>query len=194
MTSQLAVLMEKMRSVEAEIEAELAKRQEALRFRFESDRIVFEEEAQRIHRAIKTRISRYLLDANPLIVLTAPVIYSVLIPILLLDIFVIAYEAICFNRLMTGRRRAHLLQERFDLAQRRGFAVCFTQLAVPSPRSPPYWMLLTPQSGASFLDLLNASTVPCQVPRDRCTAARLSRQANSTRVQLRPITRSGVAA
>jgi hypothetical protein len=41
MISKLAVLMEKMRSVEAEIEVELTKRQEELRFRFEKRRIVF---------------------------------------------------------------------------------------------------------------------------------------------------------
>jgi hypothetical protein len=118
MTSQLAALMEKMRSVEAEIETELAKRQEELRFRFESDRIVFEEEAQRIHRAIKTRASRYLLQANSLIVLTAPVIYSVLIPIVLLDMFVITYEAICFPiyKIPRVHRRDYLIFDRHHLA------------------------------------------------------------------------------
>ena len=96
MTSQLAALMEKMRSVEAEIETELARRQEELRFRLENSRIVFEDEALRVHRAIKTRVSRYLSQANPLVMLTAPVIYSLLIPIALLDIFVIIYQATCF--------------------------------------------------------------------------------------------------
>lgn len=96
MTSQLAVLMKKMRSVETEIETELAKRQEELRFRFENSRIVFEDEALRVHRAIKIRVSRYLSQANPLVILTAPVIYSLLIPIALLDIFVIIYQATCF--------------------------------------------------------------------------------------------------
>ena len=38
---QLAELMEKMKAVEAEIEAELARRREELRFRFENRRIVF---------------------------------------------------------------------------------------------------------------------------------------------------------
>ena len=95
-SSQLTALMEKMRLVETEIETELAKRREELRFHLEGGRIVFEEEVERIHRAIKTRASRYLLQANPLVGLTAPVIYSMLIPILLLDISVISYQAICF--------------------------------------------------------------------------------------------------
>ena len=55
MTAQLDALMDKLRSVEAEIEAELAKRREELRFRIENRRIVFEEDVWRIHRAIKTR-------------------------------------------------------------------------------------------------------------------------------------------
>lgn len=118
MTSQLAVLMEKMRSVEAEIETELAKRQEELRFRFENSRIVFEDEALRVHRAIKTRVSRYLSQANPLVMLTAPVIYSLLIPIALLDIFVIIYQAICFPvyKIPQVRRRDYLIFDRHHLA------------------------------------------------------------------------------
>jgi hypothetical protein len=118
MASQLAVLMEKMRSVEAEIEAELAKRREEMRFRFEKRRIVFEQEAFRIHQAIKTRASRYLIDANPLIVLTAPVIYSLIVPIALVDIWVMAYQAICFPiyKIPKVRRRDYLVFDRNHLA------------------------------------------------------------------------------
>ncbi len=118
MTSQLAALMEKMRSLEGEIEAELAKQREELRFRLENSRIVFEEEALRIHRAIKTRASRYLWQANPLVILTAPVIYSLLIPVVLLDIFVIVYQLICFPiyKLPKVRRRDYLVFDRHHLA------------------------------------------------------------------------------
>jgi len=118
MASQLAALMEKMRSVEGEIEAELAKQREELRFRFENSRIVFEDEALRIHRAIKTRASRYLLQANPLVILVAPVIYTLLIPIALLDIFVIVYQLICFPvyKITKVRRRDYLVFDRHHLA------------------------------------------------------------------------------
>src|SRR5664279_411974 len=88
MTAQLDELMEKLRSVEAEIETELAKRREELRFRLDNRRIVFEQEVLRIHRAIKTRASRYFIDANPWIVLSAPVIYSLIVPFVLIDIWV----------------------------------------------------------------------------------------------------------
>ena len=120
MTSQLAVLMEKMRSVEAEIETELARRQEELRFRFENNRIVFEDEMLRVHRAIKTRVSRYLSQANPLIMLTAPAHDSLLIPIALLDIFVIIIRQPAFQYTKknptSSRRRDYLIFDRHHLA------------------------------------------------------------------------------
>jgi hypothetical protein len=118
MTAQLDVLMEKLRSVEAEIETELTKRREELRFRLENRRIVFEQEVRRIHRAIKTRASRYLIDANPLMILSAPVIYSLIVPIVLVDIWVMAYQAICFPiyKIPRVRRRDYLIFDRHHLA------------------------------------------------------------------------------
>lgn len=116
--SQMTVLMDKMRSVEAEIEAELARQQEALRFHFENRRVVFEKEVLEIHRAIKTRALRYLFHANPLMVLTAPIIYSLLIPVALLDVCVSVFQAICFTiyKIPKVRRRDYLVFDRHHLA------------------------------------------------------------------------------
>jgi hypothetical protein len=118
MATQLDELTAKLRSVEAEIEAELAKRREELRFRIENGRIVFEEEMLRVQRAIRIRASRYLLDANPLIILAAPVIYSLIIPIALVDLWVMAYQAICFPvyKIPKVRRRDYLVFDRHHLA------------------------------------------------------------------------------
>jgi len=118
MTAHLDLLTAKLRSVETEIETELAKRREQLRFRIENHKIVFEEKVLRLQRAIKTRSSRYFIDANPLIVLTAPVIYSLLIPVLLADLWVMAYQAICFPvyRIPKVRRRDYLVFDRHHLA------------------------------------------------------------------------------
>lgn len=118
MMSQMTVLMDKMRSVEAEIEAELARQQEALRFHFENRRVVFEKEVLEIHRAIKTRALRYLFHANPLMVLTAPIIYSLLIPVALLDVCVSVFQAICFTiyKIPKVRRRDYLVFDRHHLA------------------------------------------------------------------------------
>jgi hypothetical protein len=118
MTAQFDLLMEKLRSVEVEIEAELAKRAEELRFRIENRKITFEQDVRRLHRAIKVRASRYFIDANPLIVLSAPVIYSLIVPVALADIWVMAYQAICFPiyGIPKVRRRDYLVFDRHHLA------------------------------------------------------------------------------
>ncbi len=118
MTAHLDLLTEKLRSVEAEIEAEMAKRREELRFQVVNHRIVFEQEVLRLQRAIKTRALRYLIEANPLMILSAPVIYSLIVPIALADIWVMAYQAICFPvyRIPKVRRRDYLVFDRHHLA------------------------------------------------------------------------------
>jgi hypothetical protein len=118
MAGTLDELMEKLRSVEAEIEVELAKRREELRFRIENRRIIFEEEVLKVQRAIKVGLARYISNASPLIVLTAPVIYSIIIPIALLDVAVMVYQAICFPiyRIPRVRRTDYLIFDRHHLA------------------------------------------------------------------------------
>jgi hypothetical protein len=118
MTTQLDTLMEKLRSVEAEIEVEMAKRREEMRFHLENRKIVFEQEASQVHREIKTNAMRYLIDVGPLVVLVAPVIYSLIIPMVLLDLGVMAYQAICFPvyRIPKVRRRDYLVFDRHHLA------------------------------------------------------------------------------
>ncbi len=118
MTGQLDLLMEKLRAVEAEIEVEMAKRREELRFHMENRRIVFEKEVLDLHRQIRTRLSRYLIEARPLTVLTAPMIYAMIVPIVFLDLAVMAYQAICFPvyGIPKVRRRDYLVFDRHHLA------------------------------------------------------------------------------
>ena len=116
--SQMAVLMDKMRSVEAEIEAELAKQREALRFHFENRRVVFEKEVLEIHRAIKTRASRYFLPCQSAYRYDDTGNLFVLIPVALLDVFVSVFQAICFPiyKIPKVRRRDYLVFDRNHLA------------------------------------------------------------------------------
>lgn len=96
MSPQIAALIERINSLQIELEAELAKRRAELRIGLEHGRIIFEQELLRRHRELQVKLSSYLLNARPLVVLTAPVIYSLIIPFVLLDAFVTLYQAICF--------------------------------------------------------------------------------------------------
>lgn len=96
MSAKIDDLMARIHGLELELEAELSRQSAELRYGFEHGRVVFEAEILRRHREMQTRLSRYILNAKPAIALTAPVIYSLILPLVLLDIFVSIYQAVCF--------------------------------------------------------------------------------------------------
>ncbi len=118
MDARFAELQEKLRAAEADIEAELTRRREALRFAVRNHRIVFEDGVKRLHATMKTHALRYLVGAKPLVILTAPVIYSVIFPMIVLDIMVMIYQAVCFPvyGIPRVRRRDYLVFDRHHLA------------------------------------------------------------------------------
>jgi hypothetical protein len=96
MNEKIDDLAGRIHALQLELEAEIARQSAALRYGFEHGRAIFEEEVIRRHRELQTRLSYYVLHAKPLVVLTAPVIYSLVVPLVLLDVCVSAYQAICF--------------------------------------------------------------------------------------------------
>jgi hypothetical protein len=97
MNEQIIQIMDRIRELEAELDAELAKRRAELRFGLERGRAKFEEEILRRHRELRTNLRAYILNARPMIVLTAPVIYAMIVPLVLLDLSVSLYQAVCFR-------------------------------------------------------------------------------------------------
>jgi hypothetical protein len=114
----IVALTEKIRALEAELEAELAQRRAELRIGMEKGRAFFEEEVLRRHRELRTRLSTYLLHAHPMVVITAPVIYAMIVPFALLDLFVTVYQAVCFPvyGIPKVRRSDYLVFDRGHLA------------------------------------------------------------------------------
>ena len=96
MTPQITDLIDKIRGLEGELDAELAKRRAELRIGLEHGRIAFEEELLRRHRELRQKLLPYLFGANPLVMLVSPVIYAGIVPFLLLDLFVSLFQAVCF--------------------------------------------------------------------------------------------------
>lgn len=86
-----------IRALEHELEAEFAKQRAGLRYGLEHGRVMFETEVARRHRALKRSLTLYLLKARPLVVLTAPLIYSLIIPFVAADLWVSFYQAVCFR-------------------------------------------------------------------------------------------------
>lgn len=97
MNEHIVRLLDQLKALEAELEAEYAKNRAELRYGIEKGRIQFEEELLRRHRELQTSLRTYIANARPMIVLTAPVIYAMIVPLVILDISVSIYQAICFR-------------------------------------------------------------------------------------------------
>jgi hypothetical protein len=118
MNPHIVALTEKIHLLEAELEAELALRRAELRVGLEKGKAFFEEEILRRHRELRTRLSTYVLNARLLVILTAPVIYALIVPLVLLDLFVTIYQVVCFPvyGIPKVRRRDYLVFDRHHLA------------------------------------------------------------------------------
>jgi hypothetical protein len=118
MNAKIDDLTARIRKAELELEAEIARQSAGLRFGLEKGRAVFEEEVLRRHRELQTRLWRYVLNAKPMVVLTAPFIYALIVPLVLLDLFVTVYQATCFPAygLEKVKRADYLIFDRGHLA------------------------------------------------------------------------------
>ena len=122
MKPTIAAIAAKIRELEDELETEIAERRTELRFTVHERTVRFEDEIRRRHRQLKIRLRHYVLGARPMMVITAPVIYSVVIPLLLLDLFATVYQAICFPvyGIPKVERRRYLVFDRRHLAYLNG--------------------------------------------------------------------------
>lgn len=118
MPSTVEHLVEQIRSLQSELEAKLEIRRVNLNYTLHSGRVRFEQEILRAHKALRVNLVRYVSNADVLHMLTAPVIYSLIVPLVLLDAFVTAYQAICFpvNGIDKVKRGDYLIFDRSHLA------------------------------------------------------------------------------
>jgi hypothetical protein len=105
MPSRIDELLEHIARLEHELEAELNRARVQWRYRIEAGRVRFEHDVRLAHRRLRQSIPRFLRESRILNVLTAPVIYSMVVPIALLDLWISLYQAICFRAYGIARVR-----------------------------------------------------------------------------------------
>lgn len=122
MNKDIASLLGRIHILEDEIEAVVAQRRAALNVHMHNGKVAFERGVRQRQRELKIRLSHYILGARPLVILTAPVIYMVIVPFLLLDLCISLYQAICFPiyGIRKVRRADYLIFDRAQLAYLNG--------------------------------------------------------------------------
>jgi hypothetical protein len=117
MASRIDELSARIAALQRELDEEFDAARTRWRYRFERGRVRFEHEAVERHRRFRQGVARFLRESYLPSVLTAPFIYSVLVPIALVDFWVSVYQAICFRAwgITRVKRSAYILIDRQHL-------------------------------------------------------------------------------
>ncbi|MES2160950.1 MAG: hypothetical protein V4476_07340 [Pseudomonadota bacterium] len=118
MNPRIQELLDRIRQIEEELEREVKRRRGELNADFEQRRVFFAREIKQQQRRFKTGLLTYVLHAEWRHLVSAPFVYAVIIPLLLLDLFVSLYQRVCFPlyRIARVRRRDYLVYDRGALA------------------------------------------------------------------------------
>jgi hypothetical protein len=113
---------DRIRDAEAELKRELEHGRRRLQYRASRGRIWFDRELREAHRRLRQSIPAYVLEGNILSLLTAPVIYSLLLPLVMLDLWVTLYQLVCFPiyGIAPVPRRRYFAIDRHKLAYLNG--------------------------------------------------------------------------
>ncbi|MDX3809315.1 hypothetical protein ACXIUS_21780 [Bosea thiooxidans] len=97
MTQRMRELAEEIVRLQSELDREIEARRKALGWRVKERFVEFERGIAIEHRRLRMTVRHFLARSAIGTILTAPVIYSMIMPIVLLDAWASLYQAICFR-------------------------------------------------------------------------------------------------
>lgn len=96
MNEEIIRLLAKLAAVEDELQTALHDRESRVFFEFKGKRVVFEKSVRQDHQKLKTNLFRWLVTDRPQNLITGPLIYAMIIPLVMLDVGVSFYQSVCF--------------------------------------------------------------------------------------------------
>jgi hypothetical protein len=95
--NKLEQIVADIKKLEQELYAELQKKQAEYSYVIKGKKILFEEETRKYHKTLAIKLHTYLATSPVLTLLTVPIIWSCIVPALLLDLVVSIYHSLCFR-------------------------------------------------------------------------------------------------
>lgn len=117
MNERIRELLAQIGTLEDELRSTLHEHEARASFRVKGKRVEFEQSVKEAHQRMKTGVWRWLFTGRPQNMLSAPVIYSMIVPLLMLDLCVSFYQAVCFPlyRVTKVRRADYFVYDRRQL-------------------------------------------------------------------------------
>lgn len=114
MNDRIQVLLAQMTALEDELRDALHEQETRMLFEIKGKQVEFEQSIRQAHHRLKTGFFRWLVSYRPQNLITGPVIYSMIVPLLILDLSVTLYQAFCFPiyRIDKVRRTDYIVLDR----------------------------------------------------------------------------------
>ena len=118
MNDRIRELLAQIKTLEDELQTAVHAQEHRMFFQIKGKRIEFEHSIRQTHSRLKTGFFHWLVTYRPQNLLTGPVIYSMLLPLLILDLCVSFYQASCFPiyRVAKVRRADYIVLDRQHLS------------------------------------------------------------------------------
>jgi hypothetical protein len=117
MNTRLNEILEEIKELENRVQLEMKRREEELKYKVSKGKVVFEREILELHKKIRRPLLPYIIKAPILTILSAPVIYAMIVPAVLLDLTLWIYQTVCFPiyKIPKVKRSDHIIFDRHYL-------------------------------------------------------------------------------
>ena len=96
MNQHIQQLLDQITVLEDDLRSALNEQPSTIFFQIKGKRVKFEKNMQETHRRLKRNFFRWLVTYRPQNLITGPIIYSMIIPLLVTDFFISFYQFSCF--------------------------------------------------------------------------------------------------
>ena len=96
MSDRIQQLLNQIAQLEEDLQAALNEQPTKMFFQIKGKRVEFENSIKETHLKLKTNFFRWLVTDRPLNLITGPIIYSMIIPLVITDLFISFYQITCF--------------------------------------------------------------------------------------------------
>lgn len=96
MNDRIQQILSQITALEDDLRIALNEQQHSIFFQIKGKRVEFEQSIKETHKRLKTNFFRWLVTNRPQNLITGPIIYSMIIPLLVADFFVTFYQLTCF--------------------------------------------------------------------------------------------------
>ncbi len=123
MKPRIGQLLAQITSLEDELRTALREQETQLFYQIRGKRIEFEGSIRAAHENLKRGLLRWIVTDRPQNLITGPVIYSLIVPLAVLDLCVTLYQAVCFPvyKVARVRRSDYIVFDRQRLGYLNGF-------------------------------------------------------------------------